>query len=118
MRRSSVLRTLQAIAASASLAVGYAAVAGSGGWPGTSLYNLGSRWTNQDGATTALGFKPKTFIPSFILLYALSVAIFALGAWDQASTYNLEPPLVALAESVTPVALATAAGRTWPVRAA
>ncbi len=49
------------------------------------------------GATTALGFKPKEFIPSFVLVYVLSVAIFALGAWDQASTYNLEPPLVALA---------------------
>ena len=26
----------------------------------------------------------------------LSVAIFALGQWDKANTYNLEPPLVAL----------------------
>src|SRR5205823_9351422 len=34
---------------------------------------------------------------AFALLYLFSVAIFALGQWDQASRYNLEPPLVALA---------------------
>ena len=48
-------------------------------------------------ALTALGHKARTFIPSFALLYVLSVAIFALGQWDKAATYNLEPPLVALA---------------------
>ncbi|HMK70054.1 MAG TPA: putative sulfate exporter family transporter [Xanthobacteraceae bacterium] len=48
-------------------------------------------------ALTALGHKAREFVPSFVLLYALSVAIFALGQWDKASTYNLEPPLVALA---------------------
>jgi len=47
-------------------------------------------------ALTALGHKARAFIPSFAILYALSVAIFALGQWDKASTYNLEPPLVAL----------------------
>lgn len=47
-------------------------------------------------ALTALGHKAREFIPSFIVLYALSVIIFALGQWDQANTYNLEPPLVAL----------------------
>lgn len=47
-------------------------------------------------ALTALGHKPREFIPAFILIYVLSVAIFAAGQWDQASTYNLEPPLVAL----------------------
>ena len=36
-------------------------------------------------------------MPAFIFLYILSVGIFALGQWDKASTYNLEPPLVALA---------------------
>src|SRR3954452_2998019 len=48
-------------------------------------------------ALTALGHKARAFIPSFALLYVLSVAIFALGQWDKAITYNLEPPLVALA---------------------
>ena len=48
-------------------------------------------------ALTSLGHKARDFLPSFAILYALSVAIFALGQWDQANTYNLEPPLVALA---------------------
>jgi uncharacterized integral membrane protein (TIGR00698 family) len=48
-------------------------------------------------ALTALGHKARAFIPSFALLYVLSVAIFALGQWGKAVTYNLEPPLVALA---------------------
>jgi uncharacterized integral membrane protein (TIGR00698 family) len=47
-------------------------------------------------ALTALGHKVRDFAPAFVLVYALSVAIFALGQWDQANTYNLEPPLVAL----------------------
>ena len=48
-------------------------------------------------ALTALGHKARAFVPAFIFLYVLSVGIFALGQWDKASTYNLEPPLVALA---------------------
>jgi uncharacterized integral membrane protein (TIGR00698 family) len=48
-------------------------------------------------ALTALGHKAREFVPSFVFLYILSVAIFAIGQWDQASKYNLEPPLVALA---------------------
>jgi uncharacterized integral membrane protein (TIGR00698 family) len=47
-------------------------------------------------ATTILGHKPSQFIPSFILLYAISLIIFSVGQWDQANKYNLEPPLVAL----------------------
>ncbi len=47
-------------------------------------------------AFTALGHKASEFVPSFILLYVLSVAIFTIGQWDKANTYNLEPPLVAL----------------------
>jgi uncharacterized integral membrane protein (TIGR00698 family) len=47
-------------------------------------------------ALTALGHKARNFIPSFVILYLLSVAIFALGQWDKAITYDLEPPLVAL----------------------
>ncbi|HEX9461151.1 MAG TPA: putative sulfate exporter family transporter [Alphaproteobacteria bacterium] len=48
-------------------------------------------------ATAILGRKPAEFVPSFTFLYVASVAIFAVGQWDRASTYNLEPPLVALA---------------------
>src|ERR1700728_708450 len=47
-------------------------------------------------ALTALGHKVRDFVPSFVLVYVLSVAIFALGQWDKANSYNLEPPLVAL----------------------
>jgi uncharacterized integral membrane protein (TIGR00698 family) len=47
-------------------------------------------------ALSALGHKPKEFLPAFIFLYLLSVLIFALGQWTQANYYNLEPPLVAL----------------------
>jgi uncharacterized integral membrane protein (TIGR00698 family) len=47
-------------------------------------------------ALRALGHKPSEFVPAFVFLYVLAVAIFAIGQWDQASTYNLEPPLVAL----------------------
>ncbi len=47
-------------------------------------------------ALSALGHKARDFIPSFAILYVLSVAIFALGQWDKANTYNFEPPLVAL----------------------
>lgn len=49
------------------------------------------------GAGIVMGHRPKAFIPSFLFVYVLSVAIFAVGAWDQATRYNLEPPLVALA---------------------
>lgn len=48
-------------------------------------------------ALTALGHRARDFIPSFLILYVVSVVIFALGQWDKAATYNLEPPLVALA---------------------
>jgi len=48
-------------------------------------------------ALTALGYKAREFIPAFSFLYILSVVIFAIGQWDRAATYNLEPPLVALA---------------------
>jgi len=44
----------------------------------------------------ALGYKLSEFYPSFIFIYLFSIAIFMLGAWDQAHKYNLEPPLVAL----------------------
>jgi uncharacterized integral membrane protein (TIGR00698 family) len=43
-----------------------------------------------------IGQNPKAFIPSFIFVFVLSAIIFVAGNWDQASRYNLEPPLVAL----------------------
>ncbi len=43
-----------------------------------------------------IGQKPRAFIPSFIIVFILSTIIYAAGNWDQASRYNLEPPLVAL----------------------
>jgi uncharacterized integral membrane protein (TIGR00698 family) len=48
-------------------------------------------------ALSAMGRKIADFLPSFVLLYLLSIVIFAIGQWDQANHYNLEPPLVALA---------------------
>jgi uncharacterized integral membrane protein (TIGR00698 family) len=48
-------------------------------------------------AIRALGHNVRQFIPSFLLIYVLSLAIFALGQWDNAARYNLEAPLVALA---------------------
>jgi hypothetical protein len=47
-------------------------------------------------ATSFIGQKARAFIPSFLFIYILSVIIFAAGSWDQASRYNLEPPLLAL----------------------
>jgi uncharacterized integral membrane protein (TIGR00698 family) len=46
--------------------------------------------------TSFIGQKPKAFIPSFIFVFILSAVIYIFGNWDQASKYNLEPPLVAL----------------------
>ena len=47
--------------------------------------------------TTALGFRLSRFLPAFVLVFAVSLVLYFLGQWDQASHYNLEPPLVALA---------------------
>jgi uncharacterized integral membrane protein (TIGR00698 family) len=52
------------------------------------LFGIGAR---------ALGFRLTEFLPSFLLVYLVSLAIYFVGQWDQASHYNLEPPLVALA---------------------
>ncbi|HWW19867.1 MAG TPA: putative sulfate exporter family transporter [Steroidobacteraceae bacterium] len=52
------------------------------------LFGIGAR---------ALGYRLSQFLPSFLLVYAVSLAIYFVGQWDQASHYNLEPPLVALA---------------------
>jgi uncharacterized membrane protein YadS len=48
-------------------------------------------------ALSALGHRARDFVPSFVLLYVLSVAVFVFGQWEKANTYNLEPPLAALA---------------------
>ncbi len=45
----------------------------------------------------AMGHKLAQFIPSFVFVYVGSILIIMIGAWDKASYYNLEPPLVALA---------------------
>src|SRR3984885_13718238 len=47
-------------------------------------------------ALTALGHRARDFVPSFTILYLLSLVIFVLGQWDKANTYGFEPPLVAL----------------------
>jgi uncharacterized integral membrane protein (TIGR00698 family) len=43
-----------------------------------------------------IGQRPKAFIASFIFVFIFSTIIYIAGNWDQASRYNLEPPLVAL----------------------
>ncbi|HEY2418166.1 MAG TPA: putative sulfate exporter family transporter [Steroidobacteraceae bacterium] len=48
-------------------------------------------------AAGALGFQPVRFVVSFLFIYVGAMALYFLGQWDQASHYNLEPPLVALA---------------------
>jgi len=47
--------------------------------------------------TTAIGFSPARFLPAFTLVFVVSLVLYFIGQWDQASHYNLEPPLVALA---------------------
>ncbi|HEY2397085.1 MAG TPA: putative sulfate exporter family transporter [Rudaea sp.] len=47
-------------------------------------------------AVRTLGFRLAEFVPAFLVVFVVSALIYALGAWDQASRYNLEPPLVAL----------------------
>jgi uncharacterized membrane protein YadS len=43
-----------------------------------------------------MGIKMGEFIPSFIFLYVLSLAMFGIGGWADASKYNMEAPLLAL----------------------
>jgi uncharacterized membrane protein YadS len=45
----------------------------------------------------ALGIRPAQFVPAFVLLFAASLLVMAVGAWSAADHFNLEPPLVALA---------------------
>ncbi len=54
-------------------------------------------WLVIFGVSTAImGIKPAKFLPSFIILYILSVIMFSISGWANAAKYNLEPPLVAL----------------------
>jgi uncharacterized membrane protein YadS len=47
-------------------------------------------------ALSAMGYRARAFVPSFLFLYVLSVVIFAIGQWTKAASNDLEPPLVAL----------------------
>nr|WP_294527688.1 putative sulfate exporter family transporter [uncultured Rhodopila sp.] len=47
-------------------------------------------------AASAIGYSVRQFVPGFVLVYVLSVLVFAAGAWDKALYYNVEPPLIAL----------------------
>jgi len=47
-------------------------------------------------STRIMGISTSKFVPSFIILYVLSIIMFSIGGWANASQYNLEPPLVAL----------------------
>jgi uncharacterized integral membrane protein (TIGR00698 family) len=47
-------------------------------------------------ATTLMGHRARAFIPSFIVIFILSVAICYAGSWDQSKRYNIEAPLIAL----------------------
>ncbi|MGB8991895.1 MAG: putative sulfate exporter family transporter [Desulfobaccales bacterium] len=54
-------------------------------------------WLVIFGVSTAImGIKPAQFLPSFIILYVLSVIMFSISGWANAAKFNLEPPLVAL----------------------
>jgi uncharacterized membrane protein YadS len=44
----------------------------------------------------SVGLRLAHFLPSFAFLFVLTIPIFALGLWDQAARYSLEPPVVAL----------------------
>ena len=44
----------------------------------------------------SLGIKLPRFLPAFLVIFVVTTALYFLGLWDQASRYNLEPPLVAL----------------------
>lgn len=48
-------------------------------------------------AIGSLGQQIGRFLVGFVAVFILSALIFSAGAWAQASTYNLEPPLIALA---------------------
>lgn len=68
----------------------------SAAWP--QYLALFALWATLFGiAVRSLGLPFGQFLRAFAALFAVSVAIYALGQWEQAARYNLEPPLVALA---------------------
>jgi uncharacterized membrane protein YadS len=52
------------------------------------LFGIGAR---------GLGIALARFVPAFVVIYLAALVLYFLGQWDQASRYNLEPPLVGLA---------------------
>ena len=48
-------------------------------------------------ALSALGHRPSSILPGMAALYVATVGLLAVGQWADAVTYNLEPPLLALA---------------------
>ncbi|HZZ57389.1 MAG TPA: putative sulfate exporter family transporter [Opitutaceae bacterium] len=46
--------------------------------------------------TSLFGYRAREFLPSFLLVFVLSGAVYVAGSWSQAQHYNLEPPLLAL----------------------
>jgi uncharacterized membrane protein YadS len=52
-------------------------------------------------AAAAMRQRVGAFIAAFVLIYLLSLLVFAAGAWTEAMRYNLEPPLVALILGLT-----------------
>ena len=54
-------------------------------------------WLIIFGITTRImGIKTSEFVPSFIILYLLSIVAFSIGGWASAGKFMLEPPLAAL----------------------
>jgi len=54
-------------------------------------------WLVLFGGTAAImGASLKEFVPAFIFLYVLSIVMFAIAGWVNATAFNLEAPLVAL----------------------
>jgi len=54
-------------------------------------------WLVLFGVTTRImGVPLAQFIPSFLILYVLSVIMFAIAGWANAAKFNMEAPLVAL----------------------
>jgi len=47
-------------------------------------------------AVKSIGYRLSEFVPAFVFVYLLSLLVFVLGQWTQASVYGFEPPLVAL----------------------
>ncbi|MFN3517984.1 YeiH family protein [Sphingomonas sp. Ag1] len=71
------------------------------------VYDIATNWPRYIGlyvlwlaafslALAVMGQRVRAFLPAFTLLYLAAYAIFVIGQWQEASSYNLEPPLLAL----------------------